>query len=457
MPSRQVLILALPILLITAVCTARAPAADNVANAHISRHDLPNGLHVTAAADPLTDIAAFDLALDISVLDVDEDKAGIRQLIQQLLLDQLRAAVAEEPQLAGLSAAVKGGGTLAVSCEDEYVGARASLPSNLLPLALRTFADLFFAPHEFTSQQLADAKSKVISAYERSLGNVGEDTYRLFRRAFWGKSPLADDTSTILAGIAATSSDDIATCLKRLYVPSRAYLCVVSPSPPEQIAPLIEEAFGSYEAGAGTVAPRIVNLPTSSVVRVGSGKDMAQAAVLLGVPLPPYGTRGFVAGQIAYVLLGGAQGRLTQDRMMQRGFFGLMLPRRVYEKRPPFKVVAPRPGAMPFMGVYVAADPRYIEDARAQVLSHIEAIRRGDFSEQDLQAAKDQLVNEYALACDKYAAHAEFLNINALFGAEPGLNADFAALVETVSADDVTKVAQKYFAHHAIGVQMPAN
>ena len=456
MSSRQVLIRVFPILLVSAVWSVRASVADNAANGPISRHDLANGLHVTVAADPLTDIAAFDLALDISVLDIDEDKAGIRQLVQQLLLDRLRTAVREEPQLAGLSDAVKGGGSLAISCEDEYVGARASVPSKLLPVALRTFADLFFAPHEFSSEELADAKSKVVSAYERSLGNVGEDTYSLFRRALWGKSALADDTSTVLAGIAAGSVDDVAACLKRLYVPSRACLCVVSPLPAEETVPLIEEVFGQYEAGSQTVAPRIVNLPIDSVVRVGTGKDMVQAALLLGVPLPPYGTRGFVAGQLAYMLLGGAQGRLTEDPMMQRGF-GLMLPRSLYEKQPPFKVIAPMPGTMPFMGVYVAADPRYIEDARVQVLSHIEAIRRGDFTEEDLRAAKDQLVNSHALASDKYASHAKFLNINALFGAEPGLSADFAALVETVSAEDVTKVAQEYFAHHAIGVQMPAN
>ncbi len=456
MPSRRVLIWGLPILLLTAACGVPAPAAENAAKQFISQHDLPNGLHLTVAEDPLTDIAALDLVLDVSALDIDEDKAGIRQLIQQLSLDRLRAAVAQEAQLAGLSDAVKSGGSLAISCEDEYVGARASLPSNLLPVVLRTFADLFFAPQQFTAEELADAKSQVIGAYERSLNNAGEDTFRLFRRAFWGSSALADDTSTVLAGIASASSADITACLERLYVPSRAYLCVVSPSPAEQITPLVEEIFGQYKAGAQTVAPRIVNLPTSSVVRVGSGKDMQHAAVLLGVPLPPYGTRGFMAGQLAYILLGGAQGRLTEDRMMQRGF-GLMLPQALYETSPPFKVIAPRPGTIPFIAVYVVADPLHIEDARVQVLSHIQAIRRGDFSEEYLQAAKDQLVNEYALTCDKYGSHAEFLNVNALFGAEPRLNADFAALVETVSAEDVTKVAQEYFANHAIGVQMPAN
>ncbi len=422
----------------------------------VTRRTLANGLHLSVVVDPLTDLAACHLALDISAADFPEQQAGITEIIQQLMLDKLRARVTASGELAEIYDAVSAGGSFAVGADDEYVEAQAALPCELLSEALQTTGDLFFGSQEFTDEQLGEAKAAIVKTYEGSLNAVGQRTFRLFRRALLGKSPLAYDVSTILTGIAGVTTKDISGCRARLYVPSRAYLTVVSALPAERVIAIAEQAFGDYPGTAEAHVRRAMSRPAASVVRVGSGEGMAHASLIIGVPLAPYGTREFAAGQVAYMLLAGRDGRLTSDQMLQRGF-GLMLPRSLYEEQPAFQVIPPGPMSVPVIAVHVVANPAFIEDARLQVLGHVEAIRQGQFSEEELQAAKDQLTNQYALAYNTYLSRAQLINLNALFGGDPQLNGDFPELIASISAEEVVKAAQKYFAYHAIGVQMPAN
>ena len=444
---------AVALLLLTSVPALNADAAQQDL---ITQKTLPNGLHLSVVHDPVTDIAAYHLALELSSADFPEQQAGITEIIQQLMLDRLKVAVAEQGKLSNIYDAISAGGSAAIGADDEYVEAQASLPSELLPQALQATGELFFGPQQFTDEQLADAKASIVSGYEGSLNAVGQQTFRLFRRALLGKSPLAYDVSTILTGIAGITTSDVASCRARAYVPSRAYLTVVSVLPTEEVIAVVEQAFEDYKAAGEAHVTRAVSPPAESVVRVGSGEGMAWASLIVGVPLPPYGTRGFTAGQVAYMLLAGTDGRLTGDQMLQRGF-GLMLPRRLYEEQPPFQIIAPGPMSMPVIAVHIVANPAFIEDARVQVLGHIEAIRRGQFSEQELQAAKDQLINQYALAYETYLSRAQLINLNALFGGDPQLNGNFPTVLASISADEVVKAAEEYFTHHAIGVQMPAN
>ncbi len=450
--SRRLLVplLVLPVVCVTALCAATDSEEP------ISRRTLPNGLHLTAVHDPLTDIAAFHLALDLSPADIPQDEAGIREIVQQLVLDELRLALSDDGKLSSIRDAIEAGGSISVSADTEYVEAQASLPSEMLPTALETVADMLFGPQQFTDQQLAAAKAKVVNAYERSLHAAADQTYRLFRRALLGKSPLTQDLSVILTGVAAIRPSDIAACRESFYVPARAYLTVVSPLSDQEMVALVERVFGQYQGGTEAAIVRDVRPLAESAVRVGSGKDLAQASLIIGVPLPPYGTRGFVAGQVAYMLLAGKGGRVSSDPMLRQGF-GLILPRAMLEQRPPFEVIPPSPMSVPFIGVHIVANPDYIEDARIQVLGHVGAIRRGEFTDQELQSAKDQLINQYALAGKTYLARAQLVNLNALFGGDPQLASDFPAAVASITADDVVKVAAEQFAHHAIGVQMPAN
>jgi len=134
--------LALTVLMLSTVAwaTADADSATSIAD-----HTLPNGMRVTLVTDPLTDLAAFHLAIETAVPHEPPELAALPELIQQLLLDRLRTRIVDGNQIAGLSDALVAGASVALSAGDRYVEAEASLPASLLPAVLTTVGELFFA------------------------------------------------------------------------------------------------------------------------------------------------------------------------------------------------------------------------------------------------------------------------------------------------------------------------
>lgn len=446
-------IVALLATLFMVVATGLCAAAGE---ARVSTQTLPNGMRVTLTQDALTDIAAFHLALVISPADIPEDKTGARELIQQLMLNRLRSAIKPDGELRELAEAIAADATFAISSEAEYVEARVSVPSDMLPLALDAVGEAFFADTQYTDEEIAAARDQLVDAFGRAAASVTDRTYRLFRRALLGKSPLAEDIASTLAGISGMTAEDAHSLRKSLYVPARCSIALVTPLPEDDVAAAVVKAFGGYGAPAAPLTIGVVKPADESAVRVAEGTDMALASMVVGVPLPGYGTRDFVAGQVAFMILGGKGGRLISDTRLSHGM-GLALPKSVYEQQPAIEMVAPGPMSVPFLGAHIVANPAFIEDVREVVLAHFASIAAGKFTEEELAGARDQLANQYAIAYDSYSARAQFINLNAVFGGDAGLYAELPKLVDTITAEDVTRVAREYFATHAIGLQMPAS
>ncbi|MFO7947212.1 MAG: pitrilysin family protein [Armatimonadota bacterium] len=425
---------------------------------------LDNGLHVTVVHNPLTDITAAHLAVDVCEADIPKQKAGIRSVVQELMIQQLNTQAQQEPELKEFGDAIRGGGDARINAETEYVQAQFAVPTNVTNAALGAFADLFFADLEFEKEDVASAKDSVISDIEESLGQASYTTYQLFLSAMWGDTTFHPDVATRLNGIGALSSTDLASCRKTFYTPDRGYLTVVSALDEETVLSMVKDAFGQYSSGASAedtpaasgADRRTPHMPDTPRLEVGESKDLRQASMFIGVPLPPYGTKGLTAGQIAYLMLAGEGGRLSDDEMLRRGF-GLMLPKRIYEEQPPFEVLEPQPMSTPFIAVHVVANPLNLEEARQQVLGHILAIAKGSFDRTEFERAKAQLKNHFAQATETYAGQAQLLNLQTLFGGDPGAIRDFDRYVDSISEDEVLTVARDYFPHHAIGVQLPAD
>ncbi len=446
-------IIALCAVILVAVTATVAAAGEQ---ARVSTETLPNGMRVTVAHDALTDIAAFHLALTVSPADIPPDKAGAREIIQQVTLNRLRATVKPGAELADIAEAISARATFAISSEAEYVEARVAVPTDLLPTALEAVAEAFFAETEYTQQEIDEAREQLVSAFGRAAASVTDRTYRLFRRALLGSSPLAEDIPAVLAGISGMSPQDVRDLRHSLYVPARCSITLVTPLPDAEARERAARAFSGHGAPAEPVALAAARPAPRADVRVADGTDMALASIVIGVPLPAYGSRDFVAAQVAFMILGGEGGRIVSDTRLSRGM-GLALPKSVYEQQPAIEMIAPGPMSVPFLGAHVVANPAYIEDVRIAVLRHIAAIEAGKFSEDELRRARDQLANQYAVAYDTYSARAQFINLNAVFGGDAALYAELPKLVDTITADDVSRVAREHFKTHAIGIQMPAN
>lgn len=79
--------------------------------------------------------------------------------------------------------------------------------------------------------------------------------------------------------------------------------------------------------------------------------------------------------------------------------------------------------------------------ALSEILSQLEAVRRGDISEQELSAAKSSVASDYRTVEDSPVALEDFYLNQALIGPDHSPS-ELAALVEEVTADEVVQIAK---------------
>ena len=81
------------------------------------------------------------------------------------------------------------------------------------------------------------------------------------------------------------------------------------------------------------------------------------------------------------------------------------------------------------------------EAAKDEILAQLEAVKRGDFSDEELEAAKKAMASELRSSTDSPGALEEFYLSQTLLGLDYG-PADLAALCELVTREDITALAR---------------
>jgi predicted Zn-dependent peptidase len=194
-------------------------------------------------------------------------------------------------------------------------------------------------------------------------------------------------------------------------------------------------------------------LPEDSVVAVGSSEDLGQASMIVGVPLPAFGTDGYVVGDLVAELLRGPAGRLERDRALLQAL-GLAIPSRILAEHYPVKALSVPVSRQPFLAVHALCSPSAIERTRRGLLRQLLALRTQSVTDEEMARARKRLTNKEAL---EYASPAKaalhLCRYEALGGS--GASQHDAERVAAITKEDLTQLALEQFGRHAIGVQMP--
>ena len=189
---------------------------------------------------------------------------------------------------------------------------------------------------------------------------------------------------------------------------------------------------------------RLIPAPLSSPLPLGP----QQARPAPGPGHPDYASTEVVRE----VLLGEGAGRLVQDKELAKSF-GLPP---AAEERTPWQSV-PRSFSPTFspIAVMAVANPTHVDDATKALYRHFQALATQPPTPDEVKAAQRRLINRYALSHREPERFATILARHEAMDIGHEADAAYLDLVRQVTPEEARRVAEKYFAHVAIGVQMP--
>ncbi len=417
----------------------------------VSQTVLDNGLTVLAVQSEAASMAGIGLVIGSSVADEPEDLQGGRALLQQMMTVDQQDRLAE--QLRPVSAVVKGrGSAFAVNTDWDFVEISMAVAAEEFSEGLDIVANSVFEV-ELKQETLDRSIRLVKEAYDRHHQSPVQLTFDLFRGSFYGAHPMGRGLYGCPEQFEEIELADVQRFRDQHYVSANAWLCVVSPFDPEDAIAEVRGSFDHLSSSSPPPETMHPEVPERSTVEVGDSRDLVQASMVVGVPLPGYGDPLFHAGEIIAAVLEGPSGRLRRDLGLLQAL-GLSIPSRLLEQHYPISTLPVPTTQRPYLAIHALCSPRQVERVRTGLLRHLLALREGTVTETELERARKRVINSHRHATDRPTEAALYLARRAFFGM--GDAEEAIANIQQVTDEDLSEVARRYFDRHAIGVQMPS-
>ncbi|MCK4325063.1 MAG: insulinase family protein [Armatimonadetes bacterium] len=415
---------------------------------------LRNGLSVVTCTQPASDVASVFVGFRVGAGIA--QPVGIRALLHEHNRARVEQLLADDNSLAGLASHIRDVGSVRWRVEWDYLQMHAVCTSAHLEEMLGLVRAGLFAP-DVQSDLLEQGRQRLKQEYDNLLDRPAEQAYYLFREAMLDEVAVAAAQPVFgkpeqVARITVQQASDFA---HKYLQAANATVVVVSPLSGEQALRLVEDALGTVKRGMSASREDRSCYPDSRV-RVGGSPQARLATVVVGVGLPAPGEPGFLVGQLLYHILGGPQGRLARDRSLFRTL-ALNLPFRLLAQRTPLTVLPVAMSNCPHLAIYAECAPNAVRNVDEQLLRHINSLGAGAIRPEELQQAKQRLINSRArtmLTAGRLAAH---LGRMQMLGVALAGFADGTAQIQQLTLEDVTALAQTHFQNHYVGVQMPSS
>ena len=432
-----------------ALCLVLNPACYG---AGIQSTVLDNGLSVVTCTQPASDVSSVFVGFRVGAGIA--QPVGIRALLHEHNRARVEQLLAGDNSFAGLASHIRDVGSVQWRVEWDYLQLHAVCTSAHLEEMLRLVRAGLFAP-DIQSDLLEQGRQRLKREYDNLLGRPAEQAYYLFREAMLNEAAGAQPVfgkPEQMAQITVQQAGDFADKYLRA---ANATVVVVSPLSSEQALRLVEDALGAVKRGISASREDRSYYPDSRV-RVGGSPQSRLATVVVGVGLPAPGQPGFRVGQLLYHILGGPQGRLARDRSLFRTL-ALNLPFRLLAQRTPLTVLPVAMSNCPHLAIYAECAPDAVHNVDEQLLRHINSLGAGAIRPEELQQAKQRLINSRARTMLTAARLAVHLGRMQMLGLSPASFGDDTARIEQLTVADVTALAQTHFQNHYVGVQMPSS
>ena len=396
---------------------------------NVNRKVLPNGLVVLHSENHSLPIVMATIMIKAGQLDEPNDKAGLSHFVAGLLTEGTKKRgskdISEEIDFIGASLNASAGG--------DYVTVTLSVLKKDLDKGFELFSDILLNP-SFPQEEIERKGERIRGFLKRREEEPSFLADRAFRKEAFGEHPYGRLIEGTAETIGTIKRDDLVRFYSEYFLPNNSILSLAGDLSPDEVAGLTERYLSEWKkAGLPSRAvKRIDEQKTKKVIKI--EKELTQANILLGHlgigrDNPDY----YALSVMNYILGGGGfSSRLVQSVRDEMGL--------VYDVHSVF--ASYKEGGT--FEVWLQTKNESANTAIEEIVKQVERIRKDNVSDEELSEAKSYLTGSFPRKLDTNRKIADFLASIEFYNLGLDYAAKYPDYINSVTKDDVLRVARKY-------------
>lgn len=401
---------------------------------------LDNGITLIVKPNPANEVVSVQALIRMGAIYEPQGKRGISKLMQQVLLKgtTTRSAkaivLATESVGASIDAGLADSGYGNVSLKTTLAGLEQSLP---------VFLDVLKNP-AFPPQEFAKEKQLMLQQLTASNDRPATAAYLNFRSLFYGGHPVGKRPEEIANMVESLTRDDLADWYERTYIPNNMVISVVGKVEPERMIKIFRDALGEWKNG------RLPAITTATVPsfdedrQVIKTRDSRALFMILGYPAPDIYSGDYPAMTVINYILGGDMGSRLFVELRDKKGLAYNVSTEYYPSNYPSNIYA-----------FIATTPANYRAAREGILQEFRRLTTEPVSPEELKNAKQAIKGSFLMGHETNASQGRYLGSYELLGLGYQYDQAYPGIIDNVTAEDIERVARKYFSHYVLSVLSP--
>jgi zinc protease len=409
------------------LAASKGPESKGV-RSEVSKFVLPNGLRLLVREDPRLPLVSIYSAFRGGLLAETPQNNGITRLLSRTTLkgtkNRTAAQLAEEIESAG--------GRIGADSGNNSFSVSIDIMKPDLALGLEVLADVLQNP-TFPDKEVELEKAAQIAAIKAEDEQITAVARNVMREKLFGSHPYALRGSGRLESVEKITPADLKAFHNEYCVAENGVLAVFGDVKADEVLKLVQEHFGTMPAGRLALSDPPKPVAPSAPVDAVEERNKRQAVVMIGYP----GSDVLSPDRTVLDLINEASNDLGSR------FFN-----RIREQHGLAYFV----GAGNFAGLapgsfvfYLGTDPKKVDAVSAELQDEINGLSRDGLTEDELTRAKKKLLGSEAIRNQSNSTFAASVASDELVGLGFDNHLRRKAQVESVTFDDVRRVAAKYF------------
>jgi len=398
-----------------------------------------NGIVVLALENPAADIIATRIFIKAGSRCEPRYQAGLSHLLSSVITkgtEQLSAAeIAERVESLGAS--------LGADTTTDYFLLSMKTVSADFPEMLELAGDLLRSP-TFPEAEVVLERRMTLQAIKSQQEQPFTVAFEQLRQAMYQDHPYALSSLGTVETVANLGRGELDRFHHTYFRPDNTIICVVGRITQDEVVNQIEKVFGDWEIPDPIIPslelPEILAFPQSKITSIST----KQSIVMLGYLTPSVTNPDYAALKLINTYLGnGLSSRLFVELREKRGL--------AYEVSAFYPT---RLDASQF-AVYMGTAPENTEVALYSLRTEVERLCNIKLKPDELQAAKNKLLGQYALGKQTNAQIAQVFGWYETLGLGVGFDRVFPKTVAVVTTEEIQEVANRYFIEPYISLVGP--
>lgn len=441
---RRLMLLALLVLIVS--CGSLNAAQDS----QIQKKVLDNGLTVVVKTEPGSGLVAVVAMVRAGSAQETNQTAGIGIFVAQLLLASTRQSSAEDVA----SIADQVGGNIAAEWHPDFTEIRMVTTTAGFSKAIRLIGECLTEAN-FEDKWVSDVRRELMKNLNADGDDIFQNAYNQLRELLYSDNGYKRPDLGFERTITLAKPQDLQKFHSAYYVPNNITISIVGDISPKDA---FDRADGTFAGAVQGVLPVQRPIPDETLDRskfIASEQDLSTAYLLMGWLAPGVRSPDYAAMAVAANALGGGKGSMMFRELRQKrgmGYdVGVMYPRFKNQSHIVAYVITD-----PFKMSFPSFTPTMVlDEVKTALLEQINLLKAKPLSEKDLKRAKGYTIGSYALTHQHIMDRAFQLAWLETTGLGYETYKSFPDAVDKVTADEVQRIANKYFGNYAAVLLLP--